>query len=146
MDAPAIRQATFIKAIPSRIYECLTTGAGWDSWFTSGAEVDPRIGGFVKLRWRDFGPDRTTCEDGGPVVAVLTNRQFAFKWSPASHATTVNIALEERDSGTLVVVTETGYTTSEDDLKALVSCACGWGEAMTLFKYYLEYGISPTGS
>ncbi len=27
-------------------------------------------------------------------------------------------------------------------MEALLSYACGWGEALTLLKFYLEYGIT----
>ncbi len=47
--------------------------------------------------------------------------------------------------GTLVELVETGYIL--DDVNDLVGCAVGWGEAMTLLKFYLEknitYGIVP---
>jgi hypothetical protein len=42
----------------------------------------------------------------------------------------------------VVTVTESGHTTSPRDLEALVECASGWGEALTLLKVYLEHGIT----
>ena len=44
--------------------------------------------------------------------------------------------------GTVVTVTESGHTASPKDLEALVECASGWGEALTLLKVYLEHGIT----
>lgn len=56
-------------------------------------------------------------------------------------SSTVTFTLEPYKDGTLVVLNETGFTDSEEDLKACIGCAVGWGEALTLLKIYLEYGI-----
>jgi uncharacterized protein YndB with AHSA1/START domain len=142
IQLPPIRYGTYIDAPPARVYETLATATGWDAWFTQGAEVDARPGGSIRFRWVAFGVDRVTGEDGGPVVEALPPRRFAFRWTPGDTTTTVALDLEPRGRGTVVRITESGHSTSAGDLAALVDCAAGWGEALTLLKLYLEHGIT----
>ncbi|GIN87345.1 hypothetical protein J6TS2_37310 [Heyndrickxia sporothermodurans] len=72
---------------------------------------------------------------------AIPNKSFIFQWSPINGKTTVSIKLDPYKNGTLVTLKEKGYSRSEDDLATCVRCAVGWGEAMTLLKFYLEYGI-----
>ena len=139
---PAIEHATYIRVPPSKVYETLSTGAGWDAWFTRGTTVDPRPGGEIRLRWNNFGAGRWTTEDGGPVVEAIPDKRFAFQWSPGGCRTTVDIELKERDGGTLVELRETGYRPTSESLTDLAGCAVGWGEALALLKFYLEHNVT----
>jgi hypothetical protein len=47
--------------------------------------------------------------------------------------------MEPYKEGTLLILEEHGYTAK--DIKSCISCAVGWGEAMTLLKVYLEHGL-----
>lgn len=141
-ELPPIRYSTYIAAPPDRVWDTLTTAAGWDAWFTRGAEVDARPGGHIAFRWRNFGAERYTGQDGGPVLEAVPPRRFVFQWTPGDTTTTVAFEVSPRGTGTLVMVTEWGHTTSAADLEALVQCAAGWGEALTLLKVYLEQGIT----
>lgn len=138
---PPIRHRTYIQSPPGRVYDTLSSSAGWDAWFTKGSEVDARPGGWIHLRWADFGPDRVAAQDGGPVLQALPSQRLVFQWSPGEALTTVSLDLEPRGPGTVLTVTEWGHTGSEQDLAALVDCAAGWGEALTLLRVYLEHGI-----
>ena len=74
-------------------------------------------------------------------MGLKENRLIAFEWKPGDSTTKVSISLTPSDGGTQVQIVEQGYSTSEADLAALVDCASGWGEALTLLKVYLEHGI-----
>jgi uncharacterized protein YndB with AHSA1/START domain len=108
----------------------------------SGDYAPSRGRGSITLRWVNFGAGYRTTEDGGPVVDVVANRRFAFQWSPAGHPTTVRFDLEERGPGTIVSVHEDGYLATSSDFAILVGCAVGWGEALTLLKYFLEHKVN----
>jgi uncharacterized protein YndB with AHSA1/START domain len=139
---PPIRYNTFIDVPPERVYETLTTGSGWDAWFTQGAEVDPRPGGRILFKWVDFKVDRYTTEADCPVLEAVPPRRFVFQWTPGDSTTTIVFDLEPLGAGTVVRVEESGHTTSRKDLEALVECSAGWGEALTLLKMYLEHGVT----
>lgn len=142
LRVPKIEHATYINTPPERVYRTLTTGEGWDAWFTKGTKVDPRPGGTILLRWENSGAGRWTTEDGGPVLEAEPNRKLAFQWGPGSCPTTVDITLERIGPGTLVSLVESGYPLSNSDLEACLGCAVGWGEALTLLKFYLEHGVT----
>jgi uncharacterized protein YndB with AHSA1/START domain len=142
MKELSIQHRTFIHATPDKVYETLTTGAGWDAWFTQGTTVDARPGGMIHFRFKDFGPDHITLEDGGTVLEAVPGEKFVYQWTPGDSTTTISFQLTKLGDGTLVSLVESGYTQSEKDMKAFGDCAVGWGEALTLLKFYLEHGIT----
>lgn len=135
-----IRYATFVRAPAERVYDGIATAAGLDGWFTVDAEVDARPGGRIRFRWRDFGPDKVTGEDGGPVLEAERPRRFVFQWSPddKTYQTTVEIDLEAEEGGTVIRLREHGYRATPAGLRAMLNCAAGWGEALTLWKFWAE--------
>jgi uncharacterized protein YndB with AHSA1/START domain len=139
---PPIRYRTYINVSPVRVYEVLTTGAGWDAWFTLGTEVDARPGGKIRFRWVDWAVEHYSTEAGGPVLEATAPSRFVFQWTPGDTTTTIAFDLSPLGSGTVVQVQETGHTSSRRDLEALVECASGWGEALALLKMYLEHGVT----
>jgi uncharacterized protein YndB with AHSA1/START domain len=142
-NMPYINHRTYIKADKELIYKILTTSEGWNAWFTDNTflKIYPDGTGDIKLRWIDYGIDKTTIEDGGKILESIPNRTFIFQWSPGESKTTVSFQLESYNDGTLVSLKETGYLNSEKDLNACIGCAAGWGEALTLLKVYVEHGI-----
>jgi uncharacterized protein YndB with AHSA1/START domain len=159
---PAIKWMNYIEAPIERVYRTLTTAEGWDAWFTNGTSLDARLGGQLLLRWKDaertrhrvtlWGPVHTGMEVGGPVVAVERNQRFAYEWTTAGHPTTVDFRLAKRGTGTVLTVTESGYVGDDlgatgvvgqmDNRSPFAMCASGWGEALTLLKFYLEHGAT----
>lgn len=145
---PPICIRTYVESPPEVVYETLATSSGWDAWFTQGAEVDARPGGWIHFQWVRFGAERISAEDGGPVLEAIPGARLVFQWNPRSDrgttATTVAFDLEARGPGTAITVTESGHGTSEEDLVTYMQCAAGWGEALTLLKIYLEHGFKVT--
>lgn len=139
---PPIRYSSYINAPPQRVYEALTKGEEWSRWFTTRATIDARPGGSYEFYWDSFGADLVTDTLTGPVLQAEPNRVFAFKWKSGLGMTTVTFNLEPRGDGTIVQVVEEGYSFDEKDVLACLNCAAGWGEALTLLKYYVEHGVS----
>ncbi len=138
----SIVHSTLVRASPEAVYDAMTTSEALDGWFTTGAEVIPKAGGHIKFRWKDWGADKATSEDGGPVVEADRPRRFVFKWFPAgdSYSTTVEMDFEPTDEGTIIRLKECGYRDDPKSKRAMLACATGWGEALTLLKFYVEYG------
>jgi uncharacterized protein YndB with AHSA1/START domain len=134
---------TWIRADPASVYDALTTGEGLDSWFTSGSEVDPRPGGYIHLRWKNWSSERFTGDDRGPVLEADPPRRFVFQWHPDGdeYATTVEIGLRPDAGGTMVTVEEHGFRNTRSGLQELAATSAGWGEALTILKYRLEHGL-----
>jgi len=138
-----ITHATFIRTDPSRIYNALTTAECLDAWFTSGSRVESHPGGEIFFNWVDWGPDHITTADKGLVLEAIQPNLFVFQWHPdlPEYATTVEINIYQVENGTIVRLREYGFADTASGYKAMISCAAGWGEALTLLKFYLEYGL-----
>lgn len=129
---------------PDRVYDALTTSRGLDAWFTTDATVEPRPGGNIRFRWRDWGPTGYSGENGGPVVEAERPSRFVFRWMVDSgrHETTVEIAIAPRGPDTLVSLVEGTYADDDTGLQDMLNRASGWGCVLTLLKFNLEYGVS----
>jgi uncharacterized protein YndB with AHSA1/START domain len=139
VSTPPIEYATWIARPPEEVWPAVGTGAGWDGWFTSGTELEQRAGGALRMVWHEFGAERITAEDGGSVLTYDEPSTFAFSWgSPPSRVTFTLIA---QDGGTRVEVVEDQLPDDESGLKRAVYCAGGWGEALTLLKFWLEHKL-----
>jgi uncharacterized protein YndB with AHSA1/START domain len=138
-----IRHATFVAAPREQVYRAFATSGGLNAWFTTGATVEARPGGTIHLLWQDWGPDRITAEDRGTVLEAREPERFVFEWHPdnPSYATTVEIDFEESEGGTIIRLREHGYRDTPEGLRQMLDCAGGWGEALTLWKFWLEHGI-----
>ncbi len=138
----SIVHATLVRARPEVVYDAMTTAEALDEWFTEGAEVNRKEGGHIKFRWKDWGADKSTSEDGGPIIVAERPRRFSFKWFPAgdTYSTTVEMDFEPTDEGTIIRLKECGYRDDPKSKRAMLACATGWGEALTLLKFYVEHG------
>lgn len=138
-----IQHDVLMRAAPEVVYDALATAAGLDAWFTTGATVDARPGGEIVFRWKEWGPARVTLEDAAYVLEAQQPERLAFEWHPdsADYATTVSIRCEAVEGGTVVRLRERGYRQTPAGLRAMLACAVGWGEALTLCKVYVEHGI-----
>ncbi len=135
-----IRQTTFIKATPEKVYDTITSGEGWNAFFTKDTEVVPRPGGQIMFRWVDWGPSFYTTSAGGPVLEAERPHRFVFQWGE-KYKTTITFDLKAEHGGTVVHLTEEGYPNTSEGRDMMLECASGWGEALTLLKFYLEFGV-----
>jgi uncharacterized protein YndB with AHSA1/START domain len=139
----AVDCSTLVRAPRERVYDAIATAEGLDAWLTRGATVHAHPGGDIVFRWHEWGPDRDTLEDGGPVLEAVRPERLVFQWRPdnPSYLTTVEIDFVEDPRGTVVRLCEYGFEDTPEGLEALMVCANGWGEALTLLKFYVEHGL-----
>lgn len=135
-----ITHKTLIKTDREKVFRAIATGEGLDEWFTKGTSVDKYQGGHIKFVWKKWGPDKVDAEAGGPVLEYDPPKRFVFQWW-STNPTTIEIDLEEIEEGTMVTLKESGYEHSEEGIDRCLECAVGWGEALTLMKFYLEHGV-----
>lgn len=138
-----IRQRTFIAAPVERVFEVITSAGGWNAFFTTDMKLEPRPGGQCNFAWRNWGPDNYSTTARGEVVAIEPPHLFSFRWYPIGpdQPTTIRFELTAAAGGTVVTLTESGYTDTADARKMILECSSGWGEALTLLKFYIEHGI-----
>jgi uncharacterized protein YndB with AHSA1/START domain len=133
------KQSVFIRAPRERVYAAFATADGLDGWFTRGSRVDARPGGALLFRWVDWGAERSINADvPGRVIEAKRPERFVFEWGEPGSQSTVEIVFEERDGGTIVRLREYGFKRIE----GVIENAGGWGEALTLAKFWVEHGIA----
>lgn len=138
-----IKHQTFILAWPEKVYDTITSGQGWNAFFTQATEVEPKPGGKIVFRWKDFGPNFYTASAEGIVLNAEWPVLFRFEWYPVGRETPTKVRfdLQAVHGGTVVRLSEEGYPDTPDGRDMILECAAGWGEALTLLKFYLESGI-----
>jgi uncharacterized protein YndB with AHSA1/START domain len=141
-----IRQRTFIAAPREKVYDTVTSARCWDEFFTTGMELDPRPGGICSFAWKDWGPDKYTLKVPGEVDEAKRPELFVFRWGREGKQTTIRIELAVAENGTVLTLTEEGYQDTPEDRGMILECASGWGEAVTLLKFYIEHGIVYTSA
>jgi len=139
-----ISHAVEIRCESSRVFQILTTGEGWNAWFTTDSSLDARVEGRIIWQWKEWGADRVSTGDHGQILELEQDRRLVFSWHPdrPDYATRVEMVLEDVAAGCVLRVRETGFENSPSGLHAMIQSAAGWGEALTLLKIYLEHGIS----
>ena len=135
-----ISQETYIAATPEKVYDTITSAKDWDTFFTTGMELVAKPGGVMNWKWKDWGPGFYNVEVPGEVVEAERPKLFIFRWG-AKRQTTITIALTPKFGGTVLHLTEDGYDDTPEDRAMILECASGWGEAVTLLKFYIEHGI-----
>jgi uncharacterized protein YndB with AHSA1/START domain len=124
------------------VFSSLIDSNVWNSWFTTKCYIGKAIGERIDFFWENYGVDQLNISDGGEIIQWKEPSLFGFTWKPGESVTSVRFALSVRGRGTVVTLEESGYSDSQEDYEAFKSCSVGWGEALTLFKFYLEHGIT----
>ena len=140
-----IKQAMFINKSPEEVYNAITSADVWNSFFTYNSTLDPKPGGDFIWRWNDWGPDHYALEVPGKVIEATSPKRFVFEWGK-KNPTRITMDLSEKSGGTVLRLTEEGYTNDSKGRAMALECAAGWGEAITLLKFYLEHGIIYTSA
>ncbi len=135
-----IKQAAFIRKSPQEVFDANTSAEVWNAFFTHDSTLDPRPGGAFIRRWKDWGPDRYTVEVPGTVIEAIRPERFDFEWG-TDNPTRITMVLSEQSGGTVLRLTEQGHANDSKGRAMALECAAGWGEAITLLKFYLEHGL-----
>lgn len=141
-DIYVIRKSVFVAAPINKVFEVVTDSKHLDRYFTTGMELDPRVGGACNFKWEDRGPDLISLESPGRVIEIDPPRRFVFEWGRPGERTIAALSLETRRNGTVLSVLEDGYPQTEDGLRSILECSAHWGELLALIKFYVEYGVT----
>jgi glutathione S-transferase len=128
----------FIRAPREKVYDAFATTDGLNAWFTEGGRVDARPGGEILFRFVDWGADKINAQFTGRVIEARRPERFVFEWGDAKNSTTVELTFVQQDDGTVVSVREHGFV----DVDNALGNSSGWGEALTLVKFWVERGLT----
>ena len=104
-------------------------------WETTEAEVDPRVGGVVRVVMRD--PDKDVDYGGGGTYTEIeppTRLAFTWTWDGDTRRTLIEVDFEETDGITTVRFTHSGLW----DEDAVRSHEHGWSGILESLKRALE--------
>lgn len=134
---------TFVRAEPQVVYAAFASAEGHDSWWTDGATLEPWPGGALRLPWDSWEPERAAAEMAGIVTEARPGERFCFRWNAGEPAQPVSVELTfaAHRGGTAVRLVEYGYPDTPQGQANARRSAAGWGEALTLAKFYVEHGI-----
>jgi uncharacterized protein YndB with AHSA1/START domain len=138
-----IRFASQVRCSRHECYAAITNAEKWNAWFTTGMFMDLKIGGVIVFDWQDWGADHISTGDHGLIIEIVQDQNLAFTWHPdkPGYTTRVDISLEDDPAGCIVRVCEQGFANNAEGMHAMLQSAVGWGEALTLFKMFMEHGI-----
>lgn len=136
--------AILVRAAAERVYDAIATAEGLNAWFTTDSIIEATANGKLYFYWKDWGVAGYTGESQGTVIEAHRPTRFAFKWPVdiGSYCTTVEINFAPVQEGTVVKLSEYGYQENADKLQNMLNRAAGWGEALTLMKFYVEHGVT----
>ena len=136
--------STLVRAEPERVYDALATAKGLDGWFTQNSVVDQKAGGQILFRWKEYGLNKYTGENGGRIIEARRPQRFAFQWMADSglYQTTVEIDFTPVNQGTEVYLVESGYEDSPAGRQDFLNRVSGWAQALTLMKFFVEHGVT----
>lgn len=136
-----ISHEVYIAVAVERLWSVLTTSQGWDGWWTRGTTIDPRQGGFLHFRWSNFGIGMYSMEDRAEIIELDEMSRLSFIWHPGEFETKVEFKLDAWGEGVRLSVLESGFPNCAEGWKCALLNGCGWGEALTLLKFYLEKSV-----
>lgn len=113
----------------AKAWDAWTTAAGWNGWFTSGAQIDLRVGG------RYSNAD----QDSGEYLEIVKHKLLRFTWNnphhqPGSIVTLRFTALGRNQCRLVLTHSRLALESESVDLKA------GWSWALASLKSYLATG------
>jgi uncharacterized protein YndB with AHSA1/START domain len=132
-----------VRIPPERVFDAIATADGLNEWFTHSTELEPRLGGKIVFRWKDYGLDHYTGEYPGKVLEWKRPSFYKYQWEADSRGyfTTVEVDFKQVEEGTLLHLVETGYKDTPEGLQDLLNRVQGWASVLTEMKYYLEHGV-----
>src|SRR5262249_13275997 len=84
---------------PARVWDALTDRAELGVWLAAEAELEPRLGGVVRLRWSESASMHGTGGEWEPP------RTLAFTWDEGDGESLVRVDLEPDGDGARLVLT-----------------------------------------
>lgn len=137
-----IEREILIQASIERVWEVLTRAEHVAKWFAfDGAEVDPRPGGAIVLRWKEHGTFHAWVE------RVDRPRLFSYRWALTAdelprdgNSTLVEFTLSREGEATGLRIVETGFASLDGPAEARARHVAdnteGWSGALTAFEEY----------
>lgn len=126
-----------ILALPSRVYEALTTAGGIRGWWTEDADLEEVIDGKGVFRFDYSGTVETIVR----IISLEANRlvqwQVETSFRPEQNGTIISFSLLQEAKITRVVFMQIGYSKADKTFDLMTT---GWAYYLVSLKRLLEAG------
>lgn len=133
---------TKIQKPVAEVFDAVYNPEKLSGYFTNGGSSGPLAEG-TTVEWR-FEDNPGEPHIGEVTVKeVVPNKLIVLEWQGAkSHDTRVEMNFESTGpEETLVRISETGWSETQEDLDSSYGNCFGWSHMVTALKAYVEYGV-----
>ncbi len=143
-----VEQSIFMKAPRSRVWRALTDSEQFGTWFGATFDGPFVASATVNATFTGKGYEHLTMRI--TIAAITPERHFSFRWHPyaidpnveysSETPTLVEFTLEEKDGGTFLRVTESGFdkVPLERRAKAFEMNSKGWAIQVDRIAEYVD--------
>ena len=131
MATDQTKQAYYIDAKVSVVFNSLSNSQTLAKWFLKSATLERKKGGKYSFAWLgvDFKQD-------GNVLNFKENEKLTIEWPSAGEESIVTFTTKKEGKGTMLTMVQSGY---KDDERKLMT-AIGWTYYLMNLKSVLENG------
>jgi uncharacterized protein YndB with AHSA1/START domain len=139
-DTRTIQQTVTVDAPRAEVFRALTDPGALKRWWITDGISEPRTGGRFRYEWRTADPSNDHVQEG-TYEELVEGERVAHLWSagPAGD-TRVTFALSERDGGTQVSLTHSGFSADPALAEVHDRHDQGWQGFLANLKSVLEGG------
>ena len=130
-----LRKQVELDASPEQVWEAIATGPGISSWFMGPHEVQPRVGGTIKLTIGDFSEQAT-------ITAWDPPKRLAYRGDAGADGSfhAMEYLIETREGGSTVLrFVHSGFLSDDWGAEYEDMTSYGWDKYLHTLAQYLRY-------
>ena len=137
------RIQTKIKRPVADVFDAVVSSERMKNYFVNGASSDLVEGATVTWRWDHHGENPVVVRKvvANELIELAIDSKEWDKTKDDAYEVLVIFEFEELEDGTMLRITEQGWKTDADGLKASHENCEGWTHMAMCLKAYIEHGI-----
>jgi len=137
------RIQTKIKRPVADVFDAVVSSERMKKYFVNGASSDLVEGATVTWRWDHYGENPVVVRKvvANELIELAIDSKEWDKTKDDAYEVLVIFEFEELEDGTMLRITEQGWKTDADGLKASHENCEGWTHMAMCLKAYIEHGI-----
>ncbi len=134
---------TKIKRPVADVFDAVVSSERMKNYFVNGASSDLVVGETVTWHWDHYGENPVVVRKvvANELIELAIDSKEWDKTKDDAYEVLVIFEFEELEDGTMLRITEQGWKTDADGLKASHENCEGWTHMAMCLKAYIEHGI-----